>query len=442
MQISANTAQLGTAVQDINKRLDQMADSGKKASSDLSVLKNIEIAKAFIAGITTVASGLMKAARAAKDLFDGSRQAIDEIGKLSSATGLSVEAIQQLQLVAAESGASTERLAKSFTQLQIEIGKGATDADKMNKKFERLGLTYDELANLSPEDQFEAVADAVAGIEDPAERAAAVNEIFGARGTRELTNTLALGGDRIRELRSEAAELGGTLSRDAVGAVESMNDRLGRVAFAFEKIVQQVTTFLAPAVENFANKILDVIKGLGVQNIGEFIGRALLTFADNFLAGLAFIVDTIISVADNIRKAIDLIPGVDLQTEDERELNQLRARQEAQDRRDSTSGRNRRGSALALDQLGGELSPAERRRLEELESGSGGIRATTAKFFGDLRAGIEDGISLVNAQPDAPDVAGSVADGTAAGNAELVAAVDRNTEEQRKNATQTVNIPR
>jgi methyl-accepting chemotaxis protein len=116
MQISANTAQLGTAVQDINKRLDQMADSGKKAANDLGVLKNLEIAKAFIAGITAVATGLVRAASGAKDLFDSSRAAIDEIGKLSARTGIAVETIQQLQLVATESGSSTDALAKAFGQ--------------------------------------------------------------------------------------------------------------------------------------------------------------------------------------------------------------------------------------------------------------------------------------------------------------------------------------
>ena len=446
MQISANTAQLGSAVQDINKRLDQMADSGKKASNDLSVLKNIEIAKAFIAGITAVASGLMKAAGAAKDLFDGSRQAIDEIGKLSARTGIAVETIQQLQLVATESGSSTDALATAFGRLGAEIGKGAVEggADKVNKKFELLGLTYEELAKLSPEEQFYAVADAVEGIQDPAQRLAAVTEVFGQRAGQPLVNALQLGGDRIRELQGEAAELGGTLSQEAVSAVEQMNDEIGRVGFAFNNVLNQVTSALAPVVTAFADKIQEIIKGMGVENIGKFLAEALLTFADNFLAGLAFIVDTIISVADNIRKAIDLIPGVDLQSEDERFANSVRGRREAELllEQEGLSVSRRTALEQLLADRGGRLTDEERRRFDSIESGSGGIRATTAKFFGDLRAGIQDGISLINAQPDAPDVAGSVADGTAAGNADLVAAVDRNTEEQRRNATQTVEIPR
>ena len=271
-----------------------------------------------------------------------------------------------------------------------------------------------------------------------------MTEVFGQRAGQPLVNALQLGGDRIRELQGEAAELGGTLSQEAVSAVEQMNDEIGRVGFAFNNVLNQVTSALAPVVTAFADKIQEIIKGMGVENIGKFLAEALLTFADNFLAGLAFIVDTIISVADNIRKAIDLIPGVDLQSEDERFANSVRGRREAELllEQEGLSVSRRTALEQLLADRGGRLTDEERRRFDSIESGSGGIRATTAKFFGDLRAGIQDGISLINAQPDAPDVAGSVADGTAAGNADLVAAVDRNTEEQRRNATQTVEIPR
>lgn len=440
MQISANTAQLGAAVQDINKRLDQMADSGKKASNDLGVLKNIEIAKAFIAGITAVASGLMKAAGAARELFDGSRQAIDEIGKLSARTGIAVETIQQLQLVATESGSSTDALATAFGRLGAEIGKGAIEggADKVNKKFELLGLTYEQLAQLSPEEQFYAVADAVEGIEDPAQRLAAVTEIFGTRAGQPLVNALQLGGDKIRELQGEAAELGGTLSQEAVSAVEQMNDEIGRVGFAFNNVVNQVTSALAPVVTSFAEKIQEIIKGMGVENIGKFLAEALLTFADNFLAGLGFIVDTILSIAEQIGQVLQAL-GIDTRSEQERELDDLRARDQAERQRDSTSGRNRRGASERLDSLGGALSPEERRRLAELENGRTSLRDQARDLIGDLRQGIQNGISLVNAQPDAPNVAGqTVAEGEGA--KDVVDAVNRNTEEQRRNAARPVSI--
>ena len=461
MQISANTAQLGTAVKDINKRLDQMAGSGKKAADDLSVLKNIEIAKAFISGITAVASGLMKAAGAAKDLFDGSRQAIDEIGKLSSRTGIAVETIQQLQLVATESGSSTDALATAFGRLGAEIGKGAIEggADKVNKKFALLGLTYEELSQLSPEEQFYAVADAVEGIQDPAQRLAAVTEVFGQRAGQPLVNALQLGGDRIRELQGEAADLGGTLSQEAVSAVENMNDEIGRVGFAFNNVLNQVTSALAPVVAAFADKIQEIIKGMGVENIGKFLAEALLNFGKSFLSGLEFIVDTILFVAEQIGKVLQAL-GVDTRTEEQKELDAeretLESRQAAEQRlkerqlvdggRENIVNRTLLGSIASfeedLDSLGGALNEEERQRLTQLkeqENQPGGLRQAARGIFSDIQEGLDSGIALVNAQPDAPNVAGqTVADGE--GSKEVVDAVNRNTEEQRRNAARTVAI--
>jgi len=461
MQISANTAQLGAAVQDINKRLDQMAGSGKKAADDLSVLKNIEIAKAFIAGITAVASGLMKAAGAAKDLFDGSRQAIDEIGKLSSRTGIAVETIQQLQLVATESGSSTDALATAFGRLGAEIGKGAVEggADKVNKKFELLGLTYEQLSQLSPEEQFYAVADAVEGIEDPAQRLAAVTEIFGTRAGQPLVNALQLGGDKIRELQGEAAELGGTLSKEAVSAVGNMNDQIGRVGFAFNNVVNQVTSALAPVVTSFAEKIQEIIKGMGVENIGKFLAEALLNFGKSFLSGLEFIVDTILVVAEQIGQVLQAL-GVDTRTDEQKQFDaereSLESRQEAEESlrtrrlvdggRENFVNRTLLGSISSfeenLDNLGGALSEAERQRLADLqnqENQPGSLRQSARGIFADIQAGLDSGIALLNAQPDAPNVAGqTVAEGDT--NADVVDAVNRNTEQQRRNATQPVAI--
>jgi uncharacterized protein YukE len=117
LQITANSAQLATAVQDVNKRLDDMATAGKKSAKDLAVLKTIEISRVLIDGITAVAGAFASASRSAKALFDDSRAQIDALGKLSTQTQVSVEAIQAYSLAAAKAGLSSEEFAKSLQKL-------------------------------------------------------------------------------------------------------------------------------------------------------------------------------------------------------------------------------------------------------------------------------------------------------------------------------------
>jgi len=70
LQISASTAGLAKSVNEVNSKLDQMAEAGKKSAKDLAVLKTIEIGRALIDGVTALAGALSSAAASAKGLFD------------------------------------------------------------------------------------------------------------------------------------------------------------------------------------------------------------------------------------------------------------------------------------------------------------------------------------------------------------------------------------
>jgi hypothetical protein len=69
LQISASTAGLAKSVNDVNAKLDSMAEAGKKSAKDLAILKTIEISRALIDGVTALANVLSSAASAAKGLF-------------------------------------------------------------------------------------------------------------------------------------------------------------------------------------------------------------------------------------------------------------------------------------------------------------------------------------------------------------------------------------
>ena len=71
---------------------------------------------------------------------------------------------------------------------------------------DRPGLTVEDLKGLSPDEQFEKLAGAVASISDPTLKAAAM-KIFGANGTN-LLPLFAEGADGIQALRDEARKFG------------------------------------------------------------------------------------------------------------------------------------------------------------------------------------------------------------------------------------------
>jgi hypothetical protein len=357
MQISANTAQLATAVQDVNKRLDEMGGAGKKAANDLSVLKNIEIARVFIDGIKLVADGLVTAARSAKRLFDDSRASIDALGKLSKQTQISVEALQTYGAVAEEAGVGSEAFARSLRKLTVELGKA--DVEKDNA-FKKIGLDVQALKELKPEDTFLAVADALANISNDAERAAAANEVFG-KGGILLLPLINDGADALKRAADEAGRIGGVLTQEDVKQVEAMNDRFTQVGKAIQGIINQVTVGLAPALEAVAQEFLDVFQQIGGAEIGATVTEQLFGFVKVFVEAFRNIGNFL---TDIVQRFAELI-GVQQKTQAQEELGRLRAQVAA-------------GTAPQVPLAGGfgtKLDPQFSARIAELE----GIVAEEAK---------------------------------------------------------------
>jgi hypothetical protein len=362
MQISANTAQLATAVQDVNKRLDEMSGAGKKAANDLSVLKNIEIARVFIDGIKLVAEGLIAAARSAKRLFDDSRTAIDALGKLSQQTQISVEALQTYGAIAEEAGVGSEEFAKSLRRLTVELGKA--DVEKDNA-FSKIGLDVQALKELKPEETFLAVADALANISNDAERAAAANEVFG-KGGITLLPLINGGADALRRAADEAGRIGGVLTAEQVQRVEAMNDRFTQVGRAIQGIINQVTAGLSPALEKVASQLLGVFEKYGGANIGKFLADSILKFADGFISAIQGLVSLVQRIGAGITQILTKL-GIDIRSDEEKRLADLERRQELAQRVESNTGRSRVSVSRQLEAAGGRLSPAEQAELSSLK---------------------------------------------------------------------------
>lgn len=327
MQISANTAQLATAVRDVERKLDEMGKAGKKAADDLGVLKNVEFAKIAIGGITALTSAITGLGSAfygaAKNIIGFAKSVADEIDALNDIakrTGVSVESLQAYTQAANLAGVSSEGFAKSLQKMAINIGK-ATD-EKSQKAFKNLGISFDELKTKSPDEQFEMIADALAKIADPAERAAKAVSIFG-KGGIELGPLFEDGPGAMKAIRQEAEKLGYVIKKDGVESIARMNDAIDKVFQVWKAIVGQVTSKLAPVVAEMAENMLKVVGSVGGENIANTIAKVLLDAID-YLAG-AFM--RFAQFLDALIKKIAPLLGIELRSESERRRDELEGRQ-------------------------------------------------------------------------------------------------------------------
>ncbi len=191
-------------------------------------------------------------ALAAKSFADTGSQLND----LAARTGVSVEALGELGYAAQQSGASLEDVEKAVRTMQRTIVAAVNGSDQAATALDRIGLSAEALAGLKPEQQFAAIATALARIEDPTQRAAAAMGVLGKSGT----TLLPMVGD-LAALRAEARRLGVVMSGGQAKLADDLGDAFDRVKASLQGVANAVGTALAPVLLDLAAKVTGFLVG-------------------------------------------------------------------------------------------------------------------------------------------------------------------------------------
>lgn len=149
-----------------------------------------------------------------KELLDTA----DSLEKLSDKTSIGVEELQRLQAVAQDSGNTLEEVANAVNQMQRRIGEGAP---KTAAALNEIGLSIAELKALSPDEQFFAIAKAIAAIKDPTEQMAVGVALMG-KGFAQVLPTIKADIDKLKDSTV-------TMSKENVKALDDLGDSMGRL---------------------------------------------------------------------------------------------------------------------------------------------------------------------------------------------------------------------
>ncbi|MCO7225777.1 hypothetical protein [Pleionea sp. CnH1-48] len=245
LALKANSAQLVTA---LKKGQDRVKEFSRKAGKYLKQARKHfnSVAKGFAALGAAGVAGLTA-------LYNKQADTIDQLAKFSDQLGITTEALTGLRHHAELTGVSSSVLDKALVKLQASVGQASEGFGAGVKSFDRLGLSAKDLAKLSVDDQFKAIADAMGNVESKTERATIAYELFGSKGAG-LINTLNGGSEAIQESIDEAERLGVTLNRIDAAKVELANDAMFRAGQATEGFSNKITSLLAPYVDDVATR--------------------------------------------------------------------------------------------------------------------------------------------------------------------------------------------
>jgi hypothetical protein len=217
------------------------------------------------AGLGTIGKGMMAAGLAiVAPILAATKSwagAGDEMWRLSKTTGVAVEALSSLKFAANESSVETENLAKAFPKMAKFMQEAAQGGKEQIETLQQLGLRMADLAAMTPDEQFRAMAEAISRIQNPTLRMAAALKLFGKSGA-ELLPMFAAGRAGIEAYEEEARNLGLVTSGPAAQAAHVLNKSLGLIPKVIASISRSIGSVLAPYLQIMIDRIVKALPGL------------------------------------------------------------------------------------------------------------------------------------------------------------------------------------
>lgn len=223
----------------------------------------------------SIVSGAALAATAAISKFvlgtvTGIDSSVGSIVQLSRVTGVAVEKIQSLGMIASISGSSVGAVKSTIDSLTARIGSAAWKGDE---NFARFGITVRKSnGELKKADQV------LAEIQD---RFQSMNlsmqekvHFAGQLGIdKSLVQLMSKSGDEMDSLMAKARKLG-TLTKGDADAAADLNDSMAMLKFGLSAVQNQLAVGLAPHMQQFSDMVVEVLgekKGLISKGVGKAV---------------------------------------------------------------------------------------------------------------------------------------------------------------------------
>ena len=223
----------------------------------------------MVAGAGIAAFGVAAGAAFGKSISDVSQYG-DHVDKMSQKIGFSAEGFQKWDYVLQRAGTSIDSMAPVMKTL-------SNAAVSNSEAFQQLGISQEDVANMSQEELFGKTIEALSGMEEGAERTALASKLLG-RGASELAPLINGGTDAIQEQMEMAEKYGMVMSDDGVKASADFVDAQTTLQMTMTGLKNRLTAEFLPACTDVTNGIAKMFAGdmSGLEDIkngiGEFVG--------------------------------------------------------------------------------------------------------------------------------------------------------------------------
>jgi len=251
---------------------DDFSGTFGKLQSQLPSIKTLALASA--GAITGMGAALIATTKS-------TATAQDAVGKFASRIGISTEALSKYKTVAEFSGVTTETLNMGFQRMTRRISEAGQGTGVAVKALDELGISIESVQSLSPDQQFEAIAGALEGVESQSDKARLAMQFFDSEGVA-LLQTMEGGVEGLQAMKDEAVRFGTVISTQAAANSAQFNDSLTRMQMAFEGLRNSIGERFMPILTELNNRFANFV----ADNRG-----AILDFGEKVITAFAWIAE-------------------------------------------------------------------------------------------------------------------------------------------------------
>ncbi len=190
--------------------------------------------------------------------------------RASIKANVNAEAFSQLTYAAKLSGVEMDALANDLLRMERNLSLAGTGAKAQADTLKALGLTYDDLKEKKPEEQFEVLADRISKLKDPSDKARAELALFGRAGG-DLAVFMEKGAKGIQALRDEAVRMGNSFSKEQLENLEETHKAIDRMEASFTGLATTLIAKVSPALSDFFDQIATAISRDKINGLRNYI---------------------------------------------------------------------------------------------------------------------------------------------------------------------------
>lgn len=255
--LAARDREFARAMETNQRRVERFAKQSQRNLSNTSKGFDAMGQAAKLAAPLIAAIG----ARAMVGRVESTIAALDDIGKTADRIGLTTSALQELRTVAESAGIAQTSLDSSLERFSKRIGEAVQGTGAAKKALEEMGLSARSLADMGLDQAVSLIADEMAEISDPTERAARAAALFGREGVA-MVNLLREGSAGMERMRAEARELGIVIDESVIRGAEDAQTKLDLMSRVIDAQLSTALINLAPLLVGAAQNIATVTRAV------------------------------------------------------------------------------------------------------------------------------------------------------------------------------------